>query len=455
MSNSSRRRVFWLMVCLAIVGCRQPNKFVAPPPPTVTVAHPVERAVADTIEFVGTTEPTQTVDLRARVNGYLEKIQFEDGSIVKAGDPLFLIEQAPYQVVLDAAHATEQKATASLALAQSQYRRMEPLLKNSVVTQEELDVQAAQVETSKADVSAAQAAVRKAELDLKYTQITAPITGRIGRHLVDIGNLVQSGTTQLATIQAIDPIYAYFDLSENDLLRFMAMLRKHELPDPEKNPPVLHLGLANEQGFPHEGHLDYRELGVDTATGTSKRRGIFPNPGWQLIPGMFVRIQASIGDPKPRLLVEDRAIGSDQRGDYLLVVNEKNVVEYRPVQLGIHVDDLRVVETGIKPTDQVVVNGLQRARPGTPVTPEQAKPAAKVVADKGAAAPPTAASSSASVPPEKAEAAPKPAAAAKVAEVQPAAAVARAKTTDQSPATQSPAAVTSQPAPPAAPASTK
>lgn len=446
-------RVFWLAICLGMVGCRQPNKFVAPPPPPVTVAHPVERAVADTIEFVGTTQPTQTVDLRARVNGYLEKIQFEDGSIVKAGDPLFLIEQAPYQVVLDAAHAAEQKATASLALAQSQYRRMEPLLKNSVVTQEELDVQAAQVATSKADVSAAQAAIRKAELDLKYTQITAPITGRIGRHMVDIGNLVQSGTTQLAVIQAIDPIYAYFDVSENDLLRFMAMLRNHELPDPEKNPPQLHLGLANEQGFPHEGRLDFRELGVDTATGTSKRRGIFPNPGWQLIPGMFVRIQASIGDPKPRLLVEERAIGSDQRGDYLLVVNEKNVVEYRPVQLGIHVNDLRVVESGIKPTDQVVVNGLQRARPGTPVTPEQAKAAAVAVADKGAPAP--TATSSSTAPPAKAEAAPNPAAAANAAEVQPATTVAQAKTTNKASGPQPTAAVTSQPSPPAAPPPTK
>lgn len=366
-------RIAGLVLCLALPGCRQPNKFVAPPPPAVTVALPVERSVADTIEFVGTTEPTQIVDLRARVNGYLEKILFDDGAIVKAGAPLFQIEQAPYQSVLDAAQAAQQKAMAALALAQSQYRRMEPLRKNGVVTQEELDVQAAQVETSKADVAAAQAAIKKAQLDLGYTTITAPITGRIGRHMVDIGNLIQSGTTQLAVIQAIDPIYVYFDVSENDLLRFMAMLRNHELPDPEKNPPILHLGLANEQGFPHEGRLDYRELGINAETGTTKRRGIFPNPGSQLLPGMFVRVQASIGDPKPRLLVEDRAVSSDQRGEFLLVVNEKNVVEYRPVALGIHVNDLRVVESGIKATDRVIVNGLQRARPGTTVNPESPK----------------------------------------------------------------------------------
>jgi RND family efflux transporter MFP subunit len=340
-----------------------------------------ERAVADSIEFVGTTQATQTVDLRARVNGYLEKIFFEDGANVKAGQELFLIEQAPYQSTLDAARATQQRAIASLALAQSQYRRMEPLLANNVVTQEELDVQAAQVETSKADVAAADAAVRQAELNLGSTRIIAPISGRIGRHMVDVGNLVQAEQTQLAIIQTIDPIYVYFDISEPDLLRFMAMLRNNELPDPDKNPPVLHLGLANEEGFPHEGHLDFRELGVNADTGTARRRGIFPNPGWQLIPGMFVRVQAFIGSPKPRVLVDERAIGSDQRGDYLLVVNDKNTVEYRPVRLGIQSGSMRVVEGGIKPDEWIVVNGLQRARPGTQVKPEPASENNEAVAD--------------------------------------------------------------------------
>jgi RND family efflux transporter MFP subunit len=337
------------------------------------------RDVADTIEFVGTTAPTQTVDLRARVNGYLEKVFFEDGANVQAGQELFRIEQAPYQTSLDAARAALQRAVASLALAQSQYRRMEPLLASNVVTQEELDVQAAQVETSKADVAAAEAAVRQAELNLNYTRIVAPISGRIGRHMVDIGNLVQAEQTQLAVIQAIDPIYVYFDVSETDLLHFMAMLRNNELPDPDKNPPELRLGLPNEEGFPHVGHLDFRELGVNAETGTARRRGIFPNPGWQLIPGMFVRVQASIGSPKPRLLVDERAIGSDQRGDYLLVVNEKNVVEYRPVRLGIKSGTMRVAESGITVNDWVVVNGLQRARPGAQVKPEPAsdKPAAE------------------------------------------------------------------------------
>jgi RND family efflux transporter MFP subunit len=362
-----------LIILALFVGCRQANQLVVPPPPVVTVAQPVERPVSDTVEFVATTMPTQTVELRSQVKGYLEKILFEDGSNVKKGDLLFVIEQAPYRLALDSAKAALQKALANQSLAESQYRRMEPLRKNGVVTQEELEVQASQVATTKADVAAAQTDVATAELNLSYTQIHSPIDGRIGQHMVDIGNLVQAQQTLLANVQCIDPIYAQFDVSENDLLRFMKMLRENQLPDPERTPPTLHLGLPNEQGFPHEGKLDYRDLKVDPSTGTARRRGIFPNPGWQLIPGMFVKVSASIGSPIPRLLVEERAIGTDQRGDYLLVVNEKNVVEYHTVKTGIHVGALRVIEEGVTKNDWVVINGLQRARPGATVNPERSK----------------------------------------------------------------------------------
>jgi RND family efflux transporter MFP subunit len=336
------------------------------------VALPVERPVADTIEFVGNTEATETVDLVARVNGHLERVLFEDGAQVAKGDLLFVIDQAAYKVALNAAQAELQKAQASLQLAESQLRRIAPLVRSGTVTQAEYDVQAAQVATSQADVAAAQALVAQAELDLGYAQINAPIAGNISERLVDVGNLIRAEQTRLATIQNIDPIYVYFNLSETDLLRFMEMLRAHEIPDPEKNPPVLHVGLANEEGFPHEGRLDYRQLGVDPATGTTTRRGVFPNPERRLIPGMFVRIRATVGEPVPRLLVDERAIGSDQRGDYVLVVNDKNIVEYRSVRLGIDVGDLRVVQEGIEAGDRVVINGLQRARPGAEVQPEMA-----------------------------------------------------------------------------------
>jgi RND family efflux transporter MFP subunit len=353
-----------------LAGCQPKNEFVPPPPPQVTVALPIEKPVADSIDFVGRTEATATVDLRARVNGYLEKILFEDGATVKEGDLLFIIEQAPYNISLEAAKAELERARATIELAQSEYARIAPLVAQQAVTQAELDTQAAQVKTSQAGLALAEAAVRRAELDLSYTEIRAPIGGHIGRHLVDIGNLIQAETTQLAIIQSIDPIYAYFDLNELDLLRFMEMLRKHELPDPSVTPPTIFLGLANETGFPHEGRLDFRELGVDPGTGTTMRRGIFPNPNSELIPGLFARIHAAIGAPVPKLLVEDRAIGTDQRGEFVLVVNDKNVVEYRPVKLGITEGPLRVIEDGISPTDRVIVNGIQRARPGITVNPQ-------------------------------------------------------------------------------------
>jgi multidrug efflux system membrane fusion protein len=370
------RWALWPPLCVlalatALAGCRPTNEFVPPPPPKVTVAQPVERAVADSIEFVGRTDATATVDLRSRVNGYLERILFEDGATVEAGELLFVIEQSPFRIALDAAKAELERAEATRKLAETELRRIEPLVPRQVVTQAELDQAQASLQTAQAGVMAAEAAVAQAELNLTYTEIRAPIDGHIGRHLVDIGNLVQAEQTQLAIIQAIDPIYAYFDLSETDLLRLMEMLRKHELPDPNVTPPVLHLGLSNEKGFPHEGRLDFRQLGVDPGTGTTMRRGIFPNADGSLIPGLFARIFAAIGQPVPRLVVEDRAIGTDQRGQYVLVVNDQNLVEYRPVQLGISSGALRVVEEGIGPNDWVIVNGIQRARPGITVSPER------------------------------------------------------------------------------------
>jgi len=372
-SAKSAAAVATLLLLALVAGCKPRNTFVAPPPPKVTVALPEQRNIVETMEFTGTTRATARVELRARVNGYLQKISFPDGAMVKEGELLFVIEPAPYEAELQAAQAQVQKAEANQQLAVANLARTQRLFEQSAATQQQVDVQKAEQATAEADVATAKAALRQAELNLSYTEIRAPIAGRIGRHLVDIGNLVQAESTPLATIESIDPIHAYFYVSEPDLLRFMQMVRDRRIPDPSVTPPALTLGLANESGFPHQGHLDFRELGVDPGTGTVLRRAIFPNPDNLLIPGLFVRIRAEIGEAVPRLLVEDRAIGADQRGDYVLVVNKDNVVEYRPVKLGIAFDGLRVIESGISSGDRIVVNGLQRARPGAPVTPEEQK----------------------------------------------------------------------------------
>jgi RND family efflux transporter MFP subunit len=362
----------FIVGAIAALGCTRPNEYKAPPPPEVTVAQPVEQEVVHEMEFTGTTRAPQAVDIRARINGYLHEVNFKDGANVKAGDVLFVIESEPFEATLDAANASLQKAEASLELANAEFARTEPLVKRGAVPESELDVKRADVATSKADVAAAKAAIRQADLNLSYTKVKAPINGRVSRHLVDVGNLVQAETTLLTRVEAYDPIHAYFTISESDVLEFIRL--SGELPSvqqPPANGPKLFLGLTGEKGFPHEGRLDFAEIGVDPDTGTQMRRGEFPNPDGKLVPGLFVRIRLPIGSPTPQLLVPDRAIATDQQGEYVLAVNDKNVVEYRPVELGTRVGDQRVVFDGIKLDDWIVVNGIQRARPGAPVNPQR------------------------------------------------------------------------------------
>ena len=352
-----------------LAGCQRQNQFVPPPPPKVTVAQPVQREVQDYMEFTGTTRATATVEIRARVNGYLERIAFEDGQEVKQGDLLFVIEQAPFRAALAAAEAGLQKARANLQLAQADLARTTELFQKSVVTEQEMDTRKAQVAIDEANVAAAQAAVDQAKLDFGYTEIRAPISGRIGQHLVDVGNLIRSGESRMTVIESHDPIHVYFNVSERDLLRFLQTSGKVKTGAPDAQLSQLSLGLPGEDGFPHQGQVDFRELGVDPGTGTIMRRGIFPNADGRLVPGMFVRVRTPIGPPQRRLVVAERAVGSDQRGDYLLVVDQENTVEYRPVKLGLLVDGQRVVKEGVQEGDWVVVDGLQRARPGAKVDP--------------------------------------------------------------------------------------
>jgi RND family efflux transporter MFP subunit len=365
-----------VFLLIAVYGCERRSEFVPPPPAEVTVQQPHRRDIVDHVNFTGNTRATATVELRARINGYLQQIAFEDGAFVEQGDLLFVIEPAPFQAALEARIADLERAKAVLQLAQVELRRNETLEQRKIASQQDVDQRRADLSTARANVAVAQAAVTNAQLDLDYTEIRALVTGRIGRHLIDVGNLIQAQQTLLATIESIDPIHAYFYVSESDLLRFRQMIRDHELPDPEENPPLIRLGLSNEKGFPHEGHVDFRDLGVDPDTGTILVRALFPNPSQILLPGLFVRLQAPVGEPKPRLMIDERAVAADQRGQYVLVVNDENKVEYRSVELGLAEKGMREVTDGVLPQDWVVVNGLQRARPGATVAPQRAEPAA-------------------------------------------------------------------------------
>jgi len=337
----------------------------------VTVAIPVERDVQVYFETTGQTRAVQQVDLRARVGGYLKEIHFRDGELVQAGDILFIIDQETYIAAVASAKAAQKRAEAQLRLAEQQLLRTRQLAREDAATESALDIQVADRDSREADVDAATAALREAELNLGYTVIAAPFAGRMGRHLVDIGNLVLAGQTLMGSLESVDPMHAYFTLSESDLLNFMEMQKAGKIkPISEADPLKLDLALGDTQDFRFHGQLDFRKFGIDRTTGTAERRAVFPNSQQDLLPGLFVRIRAAVGDPSPSLLVDEEAIGRDQRGDFVLVVGKDNKVEYRSVKLGPLDRGLRAIEKGIQKTDHIVVNGLQRARPGSEVDPE-------------------------------------------------------------------------------------
>ncbi len=355
---------------LAIGGCKpSSDDYVAPPPPTVTVSQPVQRNVMEYIEFTGTTEAVQIVEIRARVKGFLQSSHFKAGTDVKKGNLLYVIDPKPFQAQVNKAQADLSRRIAELELAQANYRRYETLYRKRTVSEVKFAEAKAARDTAKADIEAARAVLEEARLDLGYTRVRAPISGRVGRNLVSVGNLVGSGeSTHLTTIVQYNPVWAYFSVNERDLLR----LRQRDQKKYRRS--VIHLGLANETGYPHKGRLDFADLGVDPGTGTFLLRGRFANPAPHVIlPGMFVRLRGLLGKRDAALLVTERALGADQGGRYVLVVNEKNVVEYRPVKVGALHDRMRVIEEGLRPSDWVVVNGVLRARPGATVNPKRQK----------------------------------------------------------------------------------
>jgi RND family efflux transporter MFP subunit len=372
--NRFRSCLLGLAVLTGLSGCSPGQEFVEPPPPPVTVARPLQQAVTIYNEFTGTTEAIESVEIRARVKGFLQSIHFRDADDVVQGELLFVIEQEPYEAALDRAKATLQSTIADHKLAIATARRKEEALKARAISKLEVLQAQAEVLTAQAAIAEARADVRNAKITLGYTEIRAPISGRIGRSLVDEGNLVGAGEqTLLTTIIQRAPMYAYFNINERDLLTYLSSGREASRePNVERTPAPFFLGLANEEDYPHEGHLDYIDNRVDETTGTITIRGIFPNEDDRLVPGLFARIRVPEPEQRDALLVPEIALGRDQRGTYVLVTNSENVVEYRLLQLGPETDGgLRVVEDGLRPEEWVIVKGIQRARPGAKVAPEQ------------------------------------------------------------------------------------
>ncbi|MFO0899041.1 MAG: efflux RND transporter periplasmic adaptor subunit [Pirellulales bacterium] len=423
------RPLFWLPIGLiGILGCGQRNQYFEPPPPEVTVATPRQQDVTQYLEITGMTQPVVSVDVRARVRGFLQERHFEEGSLVEKGQLLLVIDEEPFRLRSEQAAAnlaeaqstlrkaeqsrSRELAKAKLALdeaallqAKSNEDRLRKLLSGRTVTEDEFErgealrkQASAQVEssrvalvqaeadfetdilTARAAAAAAQTAARNAKIELDYCRMTAPISGRITETYHDVGNLVGDGQASLlATIVQIDPIHVYMTLSERDFLAFQ------QSGGESSKAARVEMGLDGDQ-YPHQGTIDYRDPAIDSGTGTIRMRGLFANPRGEILPGTFARLRLALDQQHNALLVPERALGTDQSGQYLLVAGKDDVVEYRAVKVGSRVGDLRVVEGPIGPQDRVIVEGLLRARPNMKVVPKPAAAAVNNVAGGGSAA---------------------------------------------------------------------
>ena len=359
----------------------------APPPPTVVVAKPIKRTVFDFDEYVGRFTAINSVEVRARVSGYLDKLHFKDGQLVKQGDLLFTIDKRPFQNTLDQARANLVQAQSNVAYTEADYTRGQALVRDKTITDQTFEQRAQAFRNAKASVTANEAAVRQAELDLEFTELRAPVNGRIGDRRVSPGNLVTGGTsgntTMLATIVSIDPIYFEFTFDEASYLRYERLAKKGEDIASRNASVQVALKLIDESDFDHEGRMDFVDNVIERATGTIRGRAVFANPSEVFTPGMFARVRVPGSPPYEGLLVPDIAVGTEQARRYVVVVDDQDTARIKYVTLGqLTSDGLRVIKEGLGPDDRVVVNGLMQARSGTKVHAEEqgTKPAAPVQA---------------------------------------------------------------------------
>ncbi|MFN8640421.1 MAG: efflux RND transporter periplasmic adaptor subunit [Candidatus Binatia bacterium] len=372
---ASRPRLALLLVLAACGGAPPP---AAAPPPKVTVARPVQRNVVEWDEYIGRLEAVESVEVRARVSGYLEAVKFTDGAMVKKGDLLFVIDPRPYLAALRRAEAELSLAKARLDLARSRFERATRLVQRNAISQEEADTRAAEARQAEAAVEAAQAALESARLDVEYADVRAPVSGRVGRTLVTAGNLVNGGTgtqgTLLTTIVALDPLYVYFEADERSYLKYVRLARAGKRPSSRSTRNPVQIAFADEQGFPHLGYTDFVDNRLDEQTGTIAVRAVLANPDHLLSPGLFARVRLVGSGEYPALLIPDQAIGTDQARKFVYVVDADQHARYRPVTIGPMIDGLRVVREGLAADDRVVVSGLQRVKIDAPVDPQEATP---------------------------------------------------------------------------------
>jgi multidrug efflux system membrane fusion protein len=352
---------------LSLAGCNRQPPQQAPPPPPVTIAKPIQKEVVEWDEFTGRTDAVQMVDIRPRVSGYIDNLTFKAGDLINQGDLLFVIDPRPYQAIYDQAVAQMRQAEANRQLNDANFQRASRLRANNVTSKEEYDTSLAQKNQADAALVSSQAQVSAAKLNLDFTQIKAPISGRISREQVTVGNLVQTDNTLLTNITSVDPIYAYFNVDERSVERYQE-LHKGRV-DVEQSVPV-YLKLENETGFPHQGIIDFTNNQFDSGTGTLQVRGVFPNKDGLLIPGAFVTVRVAGTAPYQGILITDRAVVSDQGRKFVLVVDANNVAQPRPVDLGPVFEGLRIVRKGLQGDENVIINGIVNARPGSKVTPQ-------------------------------------------------------------------------------------
>src|SRR5262245_34407099 len=386
----ARRAGVLLCGCaLWLAACEDRNKYQPPPAPEVGVETPQRRPVTLYLELTGNTTAFNKVDLVARVQGFLDKVGYKDGDKVAAGTTLFEIERAPYETSLQIAEASRAQQEALLVQAEAEFNRQLTLQQRQVASEARLDESRSKRDATLAALEQAKGQVEQAKINLGYTEIKAPFPGVVTARLVDPGSLVGAGSpTKLATIVQIDPIYVNFSVNEQQVLQIRAQLRSQGLTIKDLGPIPVEVGLQTETGFPHAGQINYIAPDLDQSTGTLAVRALLDNKDTALLPGLFVRVRVPVQRDVESLLVPDRALGNGQQGRYVLIVNDKNVVEQRPVETGDAVDGgMRIIKGGLKGEDRVVVSGIQRAVPGSVVKPVEVAPAASPAAAGAPAAP--------------------------------------------------------------------